>query len=108
VGASLPYGSEGHVDLAAAGIQHKQLLTEWGVQGGLREGRVLADKQTCMRWAGGADARRLTIHPLQRMTEGHPMSRLDELLPWNWPKMPLRKLGKGRRWGPLSQVVWHP
>src|SRR5919109_46409 len=24
---------------------------------------------------------------LQRMTEGHPMSRLDELLPWNWPKM---------------------
>src|SRR6516165_391924 len=24
---------------------------------------------------------------LQRMTEGHPMSRLDDLLPWNWPKM---------------------
>jgi IS66 C-terminal element len=24
---------------------------------------------------------------LQRMTEGHPMSRLDELLPWNWPQM---------------------
>ena len=24
---------------------------------------------------------------LQRMTEGHAMSRLDELLPWNWPKM---------------------
>ena len=24
---------------------------------------------------------------LQRMTEGHPMSRLDELLPWNWPKI---------------------
>jgi hypothetical protein len=24
---------------------------------------------------------------LQRMTEGHPMSRLDELLPWNWSKM---------------------
>jgi hypothetical protein len=23
----------------------------------------------------------------QRMTEDHPMSRLDELLPWNWPKM---------------------
>jgi hypothetical protein len=21
------------------------------------------------------------------MTEGHPMSRLDDLLPWNWPKM---------------------
>jgi hypothetical protein len=21
------------------------------------------------------------------MTEGHPMSRLDELLPWNWPKI---------------------
>jgi transposase len=21
---------------------------------------------------------------LQRMTEGHPMSRLDDLLPWNW------------------------
>jgi transposase len=27
---------------------------------------------------------------LQRMTEGHPMSRLDELLPWNWPKMPVK------------------
>jgi hypothetical protein len=27
---------------------------------------------------------------LQRMTEGHPMSRLDELLPWNWPKIPVK------------------
>ena len=27
---------------------------------------------------------------LQRMTEGHPMSRIDELLPWNWPKMPVK------------------
>jgi transposase len=27
---------------------------------------------------------------LQRMSEGHPMSRLDELLPWNWPKMPVK------------------
>jgi transposase len=24
---------------------------------------------------------------LERMTDGHPMSRLDDLLPWNWPKM---------------------
>ena len=24
---------------------------------------------------------------LQRMTEGYPMSRLDELLSWNWSKM---------------------
>lgn len=24
---------------------------------------------------------------LEHMTDGHPMSRLDELLPWNWPKM---------------------
>jgi hypothetical protein len=24
---------------------------------------------------------------LQRMTEDHPMSRLDDLLPWNWPKV---------------------
>src|SRR5204862_5039914 len=23
---------------------------------------------------------------LERMTDGHPMRRLDELLPWNWPK----------------------
>ena len=23
---------------------------------------------------------------LERMTDGHPMSQLDELLPWNWPK----------------------
>jgi IS66 C-terminal element len=27
---------------------------------------------------------------LQRMTEGHPMRRLDELLPWNWPKIPVK------------------
>jgi Transposase IS66 family/IS66 C-terminal element len=27
---------------------------------------------------------------LQRMTEGHPMSRLDELLRWNCPKMPVK------------------
>jgi transposase len=24
---------------------------------------------------------------LERMTDGHPMSRLDDLLPWNWPKI---------------------
>jgi transposase len=24
---------------------------------------------------------------LERMTDGHPMSRIDNLLPWNWPKM---------------------
>ena len=28
---------------------------------------------------------------LERMTERHPMSRLDELLPWNWPKMPVKQ-----------------
>ena len=28
---------------------------------------------------------------LQRMTEGHPMSQLDELLPWNWPKMRVKR-----------------
>jgi transposase len=27
---------------------------------------------------------------MQRMTEGHPMSRLDDLLPWNWPKTPVK------------------
>ena len=25
---------------------------------------------------------------LERMTEGYPMSRIDELLPWNWAKCP--------------------
>ncbi len=24
---------------------------------------------------------------LERMTNGHPMSRIDDLLPWNWPKI---------------------
>ena len=24
---------------------------------------------------------------LQRMTDGHPASRLDELLPWNWQQL---------------------
>lgn len=24
---------------------------------------------------------------LERMSDGHPMSRLDELLPWNWPQL---------------------
>ncbi len=28
---------------------------------------------------------------LQRMTDGHSMSRLDELLPWNWPKIPVNQ-----------------
>jgi transposase len=28
---------------------------------------------------------------LERMTEGHPMSRLDDLLPWNWAKMPVKQ-----------------
>ena len=26
---------------------------------------------------------------LERMTEGHPMGQLDELLPWNWPQKPV-------------------
>ena len=25
--------------------------------------------------------------PLERMSNGHPMSRLDELLPWNWGRL---------------------
>jgi transposase len=28
---------------------------------------------------------------LQRMTEGHPMSQLDELLPWNWSKIAVKR-----------------
>jgi transposase len=24
---------------------------------------------------------------LERMTNGHPMSRLDDLLPWNWTQL---------------------
>jgi len=28
---------------------------------------------------------------LERMTDGHPMSALDDLLPWNWPKMPVKQ-----------------
>jgi hypothetical protein len=28
---------------------------------------------------------------LQRMTEGHPMRRLDELLPWNWSNTKTRR-----------------
>jgi hypothetical protein len=27
---------------------------------------------------------------LQRMTDGHPASRLDELLPWNWQPISLK------------------
>lgn len=27
---------------------------------------------------------------LERMSDGHPMSRLDELLPWNWQKIPVK------------------
>ncbi len=26
---------------------------------------------------------------LQRMVDGHPMSRLDDLLPWNWTPTPV-------------------
>ena len=26
---------------------------------------------------------------LERMTDGHPMSQIDELLPWNWAKKPV-------------------
>jgi hypothetical protein len=25
---------------------------------------------------------------LERMTRGHPMSRIDDLLPWNWTPRP--------------------
>jgi len=28
---------------------------------------------------------------LGRMTDGHPMSRLDDLLPWNWAKKPVNR-----------------
>ena len=28
---------------------------------------------------------------LERMTDGHPMNRLDDLLPWNWAKMPVNQ-----------------
>jgi putative transposase len=28
---------------------------------------------------------------LKRITEGHPMSRIDDLLPWNWPKIPVNQ-----------------
>lgn len=28
---------------------------------------------------------------LERMSNGHPMSRLDDLLPWNWPKISVKQ-----------------
>lgn len=28
---------------------------------------------------------------LERMTVAHPMNRLDDLLPWNWAKMPVNQ-----------------
>ena len=28
---------------------------------------------------------------LERMSDGHPMSRIDDLLPWNWPKIPVNQ-----------------
>ena len=28
---------------------------------------------------------------LERMTNGHSMSRIDDLLPWNWPKIPVNQ-----------------
>jgi len=28
---------------------------------------------------------------IERMTDGHPMNRLDDLLPWNWTKMPVNQ-----------------
>ena len=28
---------------------------------------------------------------LERMSEGHPMNRLDDLLPWNWTQMPVNQ-----------------
>jgi transposase len=28
---------------------------------------------------------------LERMTEGHPMNRLDDLLPWHWAKLPVNQ-----------------
>ncbi len=28
---------------------------------------------------------------LERMTDGYPMSRLDDLLPWNWEKIPVNQ-----------------
>ena len=31
---------------------------------------------------------------LERMTNGHPMSRLDDLLPWNWTQLKARRLNR--------------
>ena len=28
---------------------------------------------------------------LERMSNGHPMSRLDDLLPWNWTNTPVNQ-----------------
>ena len=57
----------------------------------------LAARTTCSR-APIATAKLNDVEPfaylrdiLERMSDGHPMSRIDDLLPWNWPKIPVNQ-----------------
>ncbi|NRA64502.1 MAG: transposase domain-containing protein [Pseudobacteriovorax sp.] len=40
-----------------------------------------------------------------RINEGHPMSRLDELLPWNWQAAPPSDLERAKKYVKYNQLV---
>ena len=63
--------------------------SNWLFAGSLRAGKRAAAVMSLVHSArlNGHDPYAYLKDILERMSNGHPVSRLDGLLPWNWPKL---------------------